>query len=212
MQDSTLKLVERALNPPLTDRTLVERRNLLIAACVSVLVHVQPTTLASDLKVFDYPVAIQLFQGSMAVAVAYLLVMFVVYFVADLHQWYLSRVVVLDLTSLPAEIEDFTAKHAGAYNAFAQYCFEKKLWADHPPVMEVQALRESMGRTAGDLRERLSAVHEEYRKRNRLTTVWQLFRTGVLDVAVPVILGAIALWQARAAVRPFIDSVVRSLA
>ncbi len=189
----------------LSDRTMVERRNLLFAAAFGLVVHGYGGTKLTipwlDLKTDG--LGVELLQGSLAVANLYLLCMFVLYSWDDYRRWTLSKSFV-DMGPVFDAVDKLHVAISKMRNVVHDK-FERDVdkltitgWKEFLP------LEVAMGNVRNLTQ--LQWGHLIRNQRHKMIAVQRL-RLIAMDIGIPIILSLIAIYKLTPNALPFISRV-----
>lgn len=200
---STTYLEER-----LSDRTLVERRNLIFAAAFGIVVYAyggSPSIPWLDIK-SESGLAKELLEGSLALANIYLLCMFCTYLWDDYRRWRLiaTFIDVGRIVNAVEELHRAMVEMGKAVHEKYVSDVEKERIAEYRQFQRLE-------RAYSDARNEVDLQWSDSVRRQRHSLVLvQRFRLFVLDVGVPILLGAFAVWRLTPSLLPFVMRVFKT--
>ncbi|WP_285448369.1 hypothetical protein [Xanthomonas sp. LMC-A-07] len=190
------KLSAIIFQEPLSTETEAKRRNLLFAACFSILLSVY------NLKVtktpwleFEVPAGSpNILKGALAVALFYTFIIFALHALADLRRWFTAG----DLMYLHG-YHDISLKCHNILNGISQW-LDKPLPEEADKKATVQAIYSGAGEVLDEIKNSVAAAKNGHRK---LTAI-QWLRLALIDLGVPIALGIFAMLKVGHAALPFL--------
>ncbi|WP_343633568.1 hypothetical protein [Roseateles sp.] len=174
-----------ARDRPLSERTTLERRNLVIAAAAGLTLNA-----GSVGELLGFPKAIadpDLAKGAFFIAIAYLLVMFLAGFIKDWMTWKVARDIKAFSGGYPAFLRAYSAIYA-TYGLGAS------------PTTEMQEILTALQQT--------EVAFGKADAASRVLGAFDTVRVYLLDLLVPLMLAILALWQLHGFVEPFLAKVL----
>lgn len=193
------KLSGIVFNDPLSPETETKRRNLLFAACFSILLAVYGLKVTKTPWLdFEIPAgAPNILHGALSVALFYTFIVFALHAFADLRRWFAAG----DLMHLQSYF-DISLKTRGHLNAVTQW-LDKPLPEESDKRASVQKMYSSADAFLGELGAAVSTAKSSHRK----LTVLLWIRLVLVDLGAPLVLGIFAMFKIGSALPPFLAVV-----
>jgi hypothetical protein len=176
----------------LSDRTFVERRNLLFASCFGLLIWAFSLSPNIPWLEVNAPANVHLVRGSVGLAVVYLVAMFLMYLWDDHRRWQLSETII----DLGESVERLTAsieaiKSAAPHITGAAALNQQQSAALAVVMKEVQRMLSPLH--LSEVNQLWSNIRRAM-KGIRMVTWLQRARLAIFDVGAPLLLGVSAAW------------------
>ena len=193
------KLSAIVFNEPLSSETETKKRNLLFAACFSILLSVYGLKVTKTPWLdFEIPNgAPNILHGALSAALFYTFAVFVLHAFADLRRWF-SAGHLMHLHTF-FDLSLMTQQHL---NAISQW-LEKPL----PENPEMRASLQDMHRNANSYLAELSTAITTAKANHRTLTIIQWIRLVLLDLGIPLSLGIFAMFKIGPDLLPFLKVV-----